>query len=235
MSGISTIYLPEENISEMPQLLNGMFILFLFCFIMISAIVKNNGKLFSSMIHELFRKEKRKSIFFETIGGEFYDKIKLCLQTVIIFSIFIYKVFAVESHLTALSVTNTYLIIGKCSLALILFLVYKWITYFIIGKIFLNKEVVSLWMENFTSLTGLFGICIFIPVLFMFYVDFIYNYCYFIIVFCLFLFSIMLIYRVYVLFFHRLSRLLYLFLYLCAQEIIPLLILYKCVVYFCLT
>jgi hypothetical protein len=65
----------------------------------------------------------------------------------------------------------------------------------------------------------------------MFYVEWMYPFCYFFILFCFLNVIIIIIYRTYVLFFHNIRRLHYLFLYLCAQEMVPLLVLYKGLVY----
>ena len=221
----------EEKIAERPLLYNTMFFLFLFCFIIIANVFHSGKKLLPSMVSELFSQKDRKSIFSATVSNEVYGKLQLCLQTVIISSIFIYKVFSTHFQVIDMSVKNALLLIGGSSLLMILFIFYKWLAYFVVGKVFFGKESFSQWMGSFSSLIGIMGVILFVPVLFMFYIDSIYTFCLIFIVICLLLFVIIAIYKTFVLFFHDISLLLHLFLYLCAQEIIPLLFLYKGLVY----
>jgi hypothetical protein len=161
-----------------------------------------------------------------------YVKLLLFFQTVIILSIFTYS--ALANHPEAnepFTLSGFYVSTGKICLFFILFFVYKWISYNAVGTIFFSKETLSRWINNFTSLICVLGIVIFIPVLLMFYVEWMYSFCYFFILSCFLIVTIIIIYRTHVLFFHNIRRLHYLFLYLCAQEMAPLFVLYKGLIY----
>ena len=220
-----------EKISESPKFFDSVFIIFLACFIIISRILSSKARMFLALPEELFRLKERKSIFNESVGNDLSVKLLLLIQTIVILSIFLYLVFFNDKNDDLISVSEFYEIIGKISLLFIVFLFYKWISYNIVGKIFFQKEALSQWFSNFLSLIYLLGIMIFIPVLLMFYVGWMYSFCYFFVIFCaLIVFSIT-IYRTYVLFFHDIRHLHHLFLYLCAQEIAPLLVLYQGLIY----
>ncbi len=222
----------EEKISEKKQSLDIVFLFFLICFLITSQIINKRGRMLSTMFSGLFRQKERKSIFSATIGNELYSKLLLCLQTTIILSIFIYTWFSHDFQSIETSSGKVLLIIGGSCFSFILYFLYKWLTYIVIGKIFFNKDAVEQWLDNFTSIICILGIILFIPVLLMFYIDSAYFFCYYFIISCLFLLAATIIYRIYVLFFHDMSLLLYLFLYLCAQEIAPLVILYEGLIYF---
>ena len=216
-----------EKISESPKFFDSVFIIFLACFIIISRILSSKARMFLSLPEELFRLKERKSIFNESVGNELYVKLLLIIQTIVILSIFLYLVFVNNKNSESANVSEFYESIGKFCLLFIVFLLYKWISYHIVGAIFFQKEALSQWLSNFLSLIYLLGIMIFIPVLLMFYVEWMYSFCYFFIIFCFLIIILIVIYRAYVLFFHNIRHLHYLFLYLCAQEIAPLLVLYQ--------
>ena len=216
-----------EKISENPKLFDSIFIIFLVCFIIISRILSSKARMFLSVPEELFRLKERKSIFNESVGNELYAKLLLSFQTIIILSIFLYLVFVNNKNSDLINISEFYESIGKICLLFVVFLFYKWISYNTVGKIFFRKEALSQWLNNFISLICLLGITIFIPVLLMFYVGWMYSFCYFFILFCILIVILIIVYRTYVLFFHNIRYLHYLFLYLCAQEIAPLLVLYQ--------
>ena len=175
--------------------------------------------MFLSIPEELFRLKERKSIFNESVGNELYVKLLLLVQTVVMLSFFLHLVFINSKNSNLINISEFYESIGKICLLLVVFLSYKWISYNIVGKIFFQKEALSQWLNNFISLICLLGIMIFIPVLLMFYVEWMYSFCYFFILLCILIVALIIIYRTYVLFFHDIRLLHYLFLYLCAQEI----------------
>lgn len=230
---ISPAFIPQiEKISEKPKLQNSIFIIFLFCFIIISRVLSSKAQMFLSLPDELFRLKKRKSIFTEPVGNELYVKLLLFFQTVVILSIFTYLASTNHPEVSKnFALSDFYENIGRICLLFILFFVYKWVSYNVVGTIFFSKETLAQWINNFTSLICILGIVIFVPVLLMFYVEWVYSFCYFFILSCFLIVIIIIIYRTHVLFFHNIRQLHYLFLYLCAQEMAPLLILYKGLVY----
>ncbi len=220
-----------EKISENSSVFDSIFLIFLVCFIIISRILSSKAKMFFSLPEELFRLKERKSIFSETVGNELYAKLLLLFQAIIILSIFSYLVFTKDKNSGLTTVSGFYESIGKIGLLFVLFFGYKWISYNIIGNIFFSRETLSQWLNNFISLTCVLGIIIFTPVLLMFYVEWMFSFCYFFVLFCILIIIIIVIYRTYVLFFHNIRQLHYLFLYLCGQEIAPLLVLYQGLIY----
>ena len=225
-------FIPKtEKISESPKLFDSIFIIFLICFIIISRVLSRKAKMFLALPEELFRLKERKSIFNESVSHELYVKLLLLVQTIIILSIFLYLVFVNNNNSELINISEFYESIGKICLFLVIFFFYKWVSYNVVGKIFFQKEALSKWLENFIALICILGMVIFVPVLLMFYIKWMFSFCYFFVIFCILIVVIIVIYRTFVLFFHDIRQLHYLFLYLCAQEIAPLLVFYQGLVY----
>ncbi len=232
VASISPVFTPKtEKISENSQITDSVFIVFLTCFIIISRVLSSKARMFLSLPEELFRLKERKSIFNKTVGNELYVKLLLLFQTIVILSLFSFTASSHHQNREFSNISDFYMDIGKIGLLYLVFFIYKWISYNVIGKIFFAKEPLSQWLNNFISLICLFGIVIFIPVVLMFYVDWMFPFCYFFVLFCILAVIIIVIYRTYVLFFHNIRELHYLFLYLCGQEIAPLLILHQGLIY----
>jgi hypothetical protein len=118
------------------------------------------------------------------------------------------------------------------ALLFLIFLLYKFLTYFLIGYVFFQKEDVQLWHNHYFSIISFSGIVLFIPALFIFYVPEAYSICFYFSVFYIIFVKILIIYKVFTIFFQQKSPLFYYFLYLCAQELLPLFLVLKALVYF---
>jgi hypothetical protein len=228
---VQSIELKNEPISVKNALNNWGFVLFLTCFFIFAYIVSQRAKLLFSMTSDLFRNKGRHSIFFETVDNEFSNKFLLALQTIILISIIIYCQAIHEHVFLAKSPGHLFLFIGITSLILIAFILYKFLTYSFIGNIFFKKETVLQWNNDFFSIICLSGNILFFPTLILFYVESASVYCMCFIYIYLFFTLIIVFYKIFVLFFQGKSLLLYFILYLCAQEMIPLFLVYRGLVY----
>ena len=219
--------LVEESLSQRIQFQNWGFVIFLVCFFIIIHSISKGSALLHSMVKSLFRNNNNEDAFAEQIDNEFVIKLLLGFQTIILSSVFLFVCFSHQLYSFPETSVQMFQFLIRSSLLFILFLSYKFLSYSLVGSVFFEKEDVRQWNEDFTSLICLSGLVLFLPILFMFYVDGAYIICYY---FCLiyFIFVILCaIYRVYLLFFHHKSLSLYFILYLCAQEMVPLYFLYK--------
>jgi hypothetical protein len=123
------------------------------------------------------------------------------------------------------------LFLGKISLLFIAFFLYKFLTYSVLGAIFFRRETVLQWNDDFFSLISLNGIFLFLPTLILFYVEAVYSFFIYFMAFYLIFNLLFIFYKLYTLFFQGKQRLLYFILYLCAQEIIPLYLVYRGLVF----
>jgi len=211
---------------------NWGFILFFVCFFIIVSIISNRNRLLPSMFSDLFRSNKdRHYVFYEAITNETVNKFFLSFQTILLLSIIIYC-YAVHEHLLSVTTPTQMLVfLGKCSILLTAFFLYKFLAYSAAGAIFFKKEIVLQWNNDYFSIIGLNGIFLFFPTLILFYVETAYAFfIYFMIAYLIFN-LLFIFYKIYILFFHRKEHLLYFILYLCTQEIIPLYLVYRGFVY----
>ena len=226
------VELINNSIALRNEINNWGFMLFVICFFIIVVIVSGKNKLLSYMVSGLFKNKERHSMFLETLTNETINKLLLSFQTILLISIIFYC-YATHNHflLASSSFKQMVLFLGTSQLLLIVFVFYKFLTYLLIGTIFFKKETVNQWNDDFFSLISLNGIILFFPILIFFYVEKAFPFCIYFMVFYLFLNMTFIFYKIYVLFFQGKQRLLYFILYLCAQEIIPLYLVYHGFVY----
>ena len=213
---------------------NWGFILFFICFFIVVSVIGSSNKFLLSMFSRLFRNKDRQNMFYKNVTNETLNKFLLSFQTILLLSIILYCYAAHEQYSSATSITTLtqmLLFLGKYSLLIIGFFLYKFLTYSATGAIFFKKETVIQWNEDYFSLIALNGIFLFFPALLLFYVGTAYIFLIYFLVFYLIFNLFFIFYKIYTLFFHRKQRLLYFILYLCTQEMIPLYLMYRGFVY----
>ena len=217
----------EEALSPRAQFQNWGFVLFLICFFIIIHSISKGSVLLSLMVKSLFKGNSKENVFAEQINNELVIKLLLGLQTIILSAVFLFVFTSHEAIPYQGTNIQMFQFLAGASLLSLFFLLYKLLSYNLAGNVFFRKEDVWQWNEDFTSLICLSGLVLFLPTLFIFYVDALYWICYY---FCLIYFVFINLFigcKVYLLFFHHKSFSLYFILYLCAQEMIPLYFLYK--------
>jgi hypothetical protein len=223
--------LVNNPISSINQLNNGGFILFSICFFIIIRLLSYRHKLLLSMASRILRNKDRHNIFYETTSNGSLNKTLLCGQTILLISIILYCIATREQIFLETSLAGMFKFLGISSLLLIVYFIYKFLFYSFIGTIYFKKEDVQQWNDNFLSLICLSGIFLFFPALILFYVKQAHFICLYVIIFYFFSASFAVFYKIYALFFKGKDVLLYFILYLCAQEIIPLYLLYRAMIY----
>jgi hypothetical protein len=223
--------LSENLLSEWPVAQNWGFIIFLFCFFVSVRLFEGRKQLLSSMLNRLFRENDRQSIFSDSISNELISRILLSLQTVVLLAVIFYRVLFPIRYSSSEANSQLFLTMGEIFLVVIIFILYKFLSTWAVGVVFFHKENVHRWNETFFSLISICGLVLFIPALLMFYIEEAHFFYYFVLLF-LFFVEILVFYKVYSIFFHHKGYLLHFILYLCAQEIAPLYLVYRAVVYF---
>jgi hypothetical protein len=225
------ISLNKEVISTIPETTGALFIIFTLFFLLSMQMIGGQWKMLLAMADGLWHSKGRQSIFYTTTGNEQYSKYILFTQSLLLLSVFVYKAYVVELFTAVPPTSFVLLIIGTFALLCFLFYCIKWLSYTFVGSVFFTNDKLMQWRTSFFSMISLSGIILFIPTLLFVFVDVLRSVSYYFILFYFICFGIVLIYKTYELFFPRRDTFLYLFLYLCAQEIIPLFFFYKTVVY----
>jgi hypothetical protein len=217
----------EEPISQRLQLQNWGFILFLVCFFIFIQIINNTSKLLTTMLKGLWKNNNKESIFAEQIKNEFIIKSLLSLQTIVLCAVNLFSYLLFQKEYSHEIGSQMFPFIIKASMLIFAFLLYKSVTYNIIGTIFFQKGNLREWNDYFFSIICLSGFILFLPTLLLFYIEKTLYFCWFFYSIYFISIIILIFRKIYVLFFPRKTLLLYFILYLCAQEIIPLYFLYK--------
>ena len=221
----------KELLSEWTLVQNWIFIIFLFCFLINVRVLGSRRKLVSTMFYSLFRKNERDSIFAEPIDNEFASKILLSIQTILLSSLIIYCILIHDTVMDFNTANNLlYIFAGTC-LIILFFILIKFLLNTIFGNIFFSGDKVRLWNDTLFSILAVSGLILFIPTLFMFYIEGVYKICYYFVLFYLVILVILTIYKIYEIFFLRKGLFLYFILYLCTLEIMPLFLVYKACFY----
>ena len=226
-----SVELVNNPIAVRSEANNWGFIIFFICFFIIVSLISNRNKFLLSIFSGLFRNKDRQNMFYEAVTNENLNKLFLCFQTILILSMIFYCYAIHEHFLSITTLAQMLLFLGKCSLIFIAFFLYKFFTYSIIGTIFFKKETVTQWNGDFFSLISLNGIFLFLPALILFYVETAYTLCIGFMIFYLIINLFFIFYKIHALFFQGKQLLLYFILYLCAQEIIPLYLVYRGFIY----
>jgi len=183
------------------------------------------------MLNRLFRENERESIFSESISNELISKLLLCLQTAILLAVIFYRYLFPIQYSASETAVQLFQTVGEICLFLVAFMAYKFLSTWVVGVVFFQKESIDRWNETFFALSSLCGLILLIPALLMFYVEEAYLFYYFVLIY-LFFVEIWMFYKIYSIFFQHKGLLLHFILYLCAQEIAPLYLLYKAIIYF---
>jgi len=224
---LAAVDLPIEPISGRPDVNNWGFIVFLLLFLVYSIILSSRIKLIYLMVRELIQNKGNNSIYYETVDNDMISRVLLCMQTVVIFSIITYCYGIEKMHLSIEFDVKALAFFGLSLLTAVVYIIYKLLIYNITGYIFFPRFKLKIWKSNFLSIISLMGLVIFIPVLVMFYAEKAFNFCFYLVIFFAILALFFSFYKLYSLFFREKGQLLHFILYLCAQELIPLYLMYK--------
>lgn len=215
------------------EITNWVFVVFLVCFFINVFIVGRRLPLVYSMMDGLLHKKERQSIFYIQGNSGFVENLIMLLQTALLLGVilFCFQRYLNPSDLFQ-NATETFLYLGKGVVLFVIYLIYKYLTYNLIGSAFFSKEQNRLWDSHFIAILCLVGVLLFIPTLLFFFVSQLSIFCFWMLILVAFLVFLLVIYTLFRIFFQNKVPLLYFILYLCAQEIAPLYILYKGFVYF---
>jgi hypothetical protein len=194
-------------------------------------IFRFNLPLFGKMIGNMNAGEQRQSLFDVTEKDSFLFNIFMTFQTLLLFSIFLFSLATEYKYITNPDIPATLIITVILLIILLLFYLFKKAIYNIFGRIFAEKSVYKMMFVNYQGLFGTWGTFLYLPVLWILLVGkYLLVSCVLFIISYL-VFRITLIRKFIHIFFNKNTGLLFLSLYLCAQEIIPLVFLYEGLIY----
>ncbi|MDR1980476.1 MAG: DUF4271 domain-containing protein [Tannerellaceae bacterium] len=214
------------------QLVNDViFSLLLVQLIAFSLVFRSNLHLFLKMMKDVFYFRERHSIFENVTGNDFFYTAFMTFQTLSLCSIAAYIAGKNLGYINYPDLSTNLFSIGLIFFVLLSFYLFKQVIYNALGSVFAKPGNHALWRTNYHAITGLWGILLYIPVLWLVFVGAQITIPVILFVFFYIVYRFTVLYKTIRIFHFGKTGFIYIILYLCAQEILPLVFLYKGTVY----
>lgn len=209
-----------------------IFFLLMILFITFALVYRTNYQLFLKMLHDVVFIKERSNLFEKKkVGNEWLFHNFMNFQALFLCSVGLFSIARIYGYVDHLKESAIWFFVGMLMLLVLLFYCLKQCFYVVFGCVFVDKERYKFWKSNYNAVIGTWGVMQYIPVLWMAFVathPFI-PIAMFVFLYLLCRFAI--IYKTMRIFYKNNASLLYISLYLCSQEIIPLLFMYKGIIY----
>ena len=191
-----------------------IFSLLLFLFIAFSFVFRTNFQLFVKMLKDAFLVKERQNLFDDVIGKSiFFFRNFMTFQVLFLSSIALIAVGRIYGFVNYAEWQAVLSAIGT------------------VFCVFSDTDKYKLWKTSYNAIMGIWGVSLYVPVLWLVFVG---TYVTIpIVMFCILyiLCRFVIIYKTIRIFHKKSTGLLYISLYLCGQEILPLVFLYEGMVY----
>ncbi|MDR0348559.1 MAG: DUF4271 domain-containing protein [Tannerella sp.] len=198
--------------------------LLLICF---ASIFRSCLPLFIKTIKECISAKERHNLFDPAMKGNLFFRSFLKSQTLLLSTVFLYLVYINHSHINDQTVINAFITLGLFFAVTVLFYFFKQCLYLLYGRVLCEKNKYKLWNTNYDTLSYLWGISLYLPVLWLMFNNSSLKTALLLFLFSYILYRISVNYITIRIFYNKNSGVLFLSSYLCAQEITPLLFLYE--------
>lgn len=215
------------------QVLNDLlFTLILSVLLLFALIFRLNYRACIKMFKDVVSIKERQNIFEKKVASDFYFRLFMMFQTLFLCTIFVFSYLYVKGYLT-FELTSSSILICIATLfgITLLFFFFKWFLYSLTGVIFSDTMKYRIWKNSYIAIMGTWGIFLYVPIAWFALwgkfptipiVLFVFSY-----ILCRFA----IIDKTLRIFHRKNTGLLYISLYLCTQEILPLVFLYEGMVY----
>ena len=220
--GYTNIYLHHISFSNDIMLIIVLALLAVFAWTFLM-----NFTLFSTMIININAGEQRQSIFESTENNIFLFNSFMTFQAILLFSIYVFSAAAKYKYILNTDLKTTLLSIGLLFVLFFFYYLFKRALYALFGIVFLEKSTNKMLFTNYQALLGSWGIALYFPVLWVLLFDTYFSASVIILIFSYLLFKIIFAFRFFYVFSKKNTGILFISLYLCAQEIAPLVFLYQ--------
>lgn len=200
-------------------------------FVCFAIVFQANYRLFLKMLNDIIHLKERQNTFAVSGGNEWVFRNFMTVQALLLCGISLFAIMRMKGYLDLLSESLKLWVLAAVVGLLFLFYWAKRCCYWILGLVFANPEQYRLWRTGYNASIGSWGMFLYLPTLWLLFVE---SYLYIpvnLFVFLYILGRFVIINKLIRIFHRRNSSFLYLSLYLCGQEILPLFFMYKVVVY----
>lgn len=208
-----------------------LFSLLLALFICFALVFRSNYQLFIKMLRDVVFLKERQNLSRKDAGNEWFFRNFMTFQALFLCSIGLFAIGRAYGYVDYLKENTLFLSILLLFVLLWLFYYAKQCVYFLFGSVFAERAKYRFWKTNYNAIIGAWGVLLYLPVLWLVFVgaSLTVPVGLFAIFYILCRFAI--IYKTIRIFHKKNREILYISLYLCGQEILPLVFLYKGIVY----
>ncbi|MDR2969057.1 MAG: DUF4271 domain-containing protein [Tannerellaceae bacterium] len=223
------------QIGEYQLVKDVVFAILLLLFLAFALIFNSHFRQFSKMIKNATHVKQRQSLFEVTFGNIKESRklfhVFMLFQTILLCSLFACYAGITYLHLPTASLNAILLSIAAPLSVIILFYFFKQGFYALFGNTFAQQEQAELWRINYIATMELWGVALYPLVVLSFFSNTKPIICILAFAFLYILSRLVLFHKSVKIFQIKKDGLLFFFLYLCAQELIPLFILYRGIEY----
>ncbi|MCC8133783.1 MAG: DUF4271 domain-containing protein [Tannerellaceae bacterium] len=215
------------------QMVNDiLFALLLFLLIAFAMVFRSNFSLFVKMLKDIGNQKERQNLFEDISGNEFFFSKFMIFQPLFLSTIAIFSLVRTrQGEIMWVPPETIFILLGLIFTVLTGFYCFKQGLYKILGYVFADSEKYKLWKTNYNAVMGSWGILLYFPVMWLVFVDSYVLAPILLFLFFYFLCRFVIIYNTIRIFYRENTGILYLSLYLCGQEILPLIFLYQGIIY----
>ncbi|MDR1746178.1 MAG: DUF4271 domain-containing protein [Tannerella sp.] len=206
---------------------DGILVVILLLLTCFAFVFRSHYALLAKQFNSLVSSKERQSIFDTTVRENFFFRLFLKFQTLLLVSMFLVVIYIRKWDVYGSNIRAVGLLVLLFLGLIYVYYLIKQGMYHVYGLVFGEREKVQLWNNNYKMLVYLWGILVYFPILWLTLVN-----KHFMMAFILFcaiyiIFRLSFVYITVRIFYNKKNGILYLSSYLCAQEIVPLLCLYE--------
>ena len=215
------------------QVMNDLLFTLLLALLFLFALMfRFNYRAFIKMLQDVVYIKERQSLFEKKISSDYYFRLFMIFQTLFLCSMFAFSYLSIGGYLTfeLTSGAVTLCIAGIFGITLLFYCIKRFL-YLMTAMIFSDILRYNIWKNSYLAIMGTWGVLLYIPVawstlwgayptapVFLFIIFYILS-------------RIAIAYKTFRIFHNKNTGLFYISLYLCVQEILPLVFLYEGMVY----
>lgn len=216
------------------QMVNDLIFALLFALLLVFALVfHSNFRLFVKMVRDVFFIKNRLSLFENIDGNETVFRSFMIFQSLFLTSLILFLSSRIYGYIGDFDLGTNLAVIGLVFVILFALYLLKQILYSMLGAIFATDEQYSAWRMGYAAATGFWGVLLYLPVLWLAFIETQPRIPIIMFVFLYVFWRLIIIYKTICIFNIKGVAFLYIILYLCAQEILPLIFLYEGIFYLC--
>ncbi len=207
---------------------DAVFVMMLSVVVIFAVVFRANFIHFLRMLKDVRYVRERHNLF-DPIPGKhaFFYRGYMLFQVFLLCGIGVFAFTRAEELVTYRDWRDLLLVVSAFTGVFLVFYVAKRLIYALLASVFTTEEKFRFWMINYNAVMGLWGLTLYLPVYWMVIVGG--NIWVPVIMFCLsyVLCRLVIVYKTMSIFWHHRNGFLYISLYLCALEILPLIYLYE--------